>query len=102
MIDDKTPTFGFVYLPSKDRLYFTDENMDFINGTDAIALLRKMEQTKKIILPNFVSSTNEPYVEEKMEILKVYKIISKPINKNSLINLLEDLKLLKGIYLAAN
>jgi 3'(2'), 5'-bisphosphate nucleotidase len=29
MIDDKTPTFGFVYLPSKDRLYFTDENMDF-------------------------------------------------------------------------
>ena len=29
MIDNKIPTFGFVYLPAKDRLYFTDENMKF-------------------------------------------------------------------------
>lgn len=29
MIDNKTPMFGFVYLPSKDRLYYTDENMNF-------------------------------------------------------------------------
>ena len=28
MIDNKIPTFGFVYLPAKDRLYFTDENMN--------------------------------------------------------------------------
>jgi CheY-like chemotaxis protein len=75
-------------------LIITDENMDFINGTDAIALLRKLEHTKKIRVPHIVSSTTEAYIEEKMEILKVYKIISKPVNKNSLINLLEGLSIL--------
>ena len=74
-------------------LIITDENMNFINGTDAISLLRKMEGSNKVRVPHIISSTNEAYIEERMDVLKVYKILPKPINKGSLENALENLKL---------
>jgi len=71
-----------------------DENMDFINGTEAITLLRKLEKEKRIKIPYIVSSTTEEFIHDKLSSLGVTKILSKPINKNSLINLMKELKLI--------
>ena len=71
-----------------------DENMDFINGTEAITLLRKLEKEKRIKIPYIVSSTTEEFIHDKLSSLGVTKILSKPINKNSLINLMNELNLI--------
>lgn len=76
-------------------LIIVDENMDFINGTEAIGILRRIERDKQIKLPYIVSSTNDEGVKQKLNSLNVTKIIPKPINKNSMVNVMKELKIIK-------
>lgn len=76
-------------------LIIADENMDFLNGTEAVEILRKIERKKQIKIPYIVSSTTDEGVKEKLNSLKVTKILPKPINKNSFVNVLKDLKMIK-------
>lgn len=71
-----------------------DENMDFMNGSEAIALLRKLEVEKKIRVPNIISSTTDELIQDKLRSLNVKKILGKPISKNSLKNYMKELKLI--------
>lgn len=73
----------------------TDENMDFVNGTVAIELLRKLESENRIKVPLIVSSTTEAFIERRLKDLKVEKILPKPIHLNHLMNLLEEIKYFK-------
>jgi CheY-like chemotaxis protein len=73
-------------------LIITDENMEYINGTQALNILIDLELSNKVKIPYVISSTTEILNIETMKLLKIEKNLPKPITKNSLINVLKDLK----------
>jgi len=64
----------------------TDENMDFINGSEAIKILRKLENKKKIIKINIASLTafEDEMNRKNIKDSGVDMILSKPINEKIL------------------
>jgi len=72
---------------------FTDENMDFFNGTDAIEFIRKLEKAKNYRKTQIVSMTCH---EDTMITDYIIKkgadyVVSKPLTKNMLFNLFKRL-----------
>ena len=72
-------------------LIITDENMEFMNGTQALSILRDLESKSKVKLPYIVSSTTDQISDQKMNLLSIKKILPKPIDRNSLTNVLKEL-----------
>ena len=69
------------------RAVFTDENMEYINGSEAIKILKDLERNFKIkSYCNFFSITAFEDKETKENILKskVDEIISKPASKTQI------------------
>ena len=73
-------------------LIITDENMQYINGTQALRILIDLELSNKVKIPYVISSTTDLLSIENMKSLKIEKNLPKPITKDSLINVLKDLK----------
>ena len=78
------------------KLIITDENMEFINGSDAIKLIRKMEMKNKIKETKIISLTS---FEDICFIDYLYKIgfdyvLKKPVDNESLHKILNDLIIL--------
>jgi len=79
------------------KLIITDENMEFINGTKAIELIRYLENENKIIKNNNIVITSS--AEENEELNKYYKgigandILAKPCTQENLLIILEKLKI---------
>ncbi len=78
------------------KLIITDENMEFINGTRAIELIRCLESEGKILKKNKIVLTTS--AGENSELYDFYKIIGadcvlpKPCNQNTLMGILDKLK----------
>ena len=71
------------------KYIFTDENMMFLNGSEAVRLIRKLEQDEKIKNYKIVSITAFDDEETKNNILKsgMNKILPKPCLKSDLLNI---------------
>ena len=75
----------------KIKYIFTDENMMYLNGSEAVQLIRKFEQDKKIKNYKIVSMTAYDDEETKKIILKsgINSILSKPFSKSEIMNILK-------------
>jgi CheY-like chemotaxis protein len=73
-------------------LIIIDENMEYMNGTQALSILIDLELKNKVKMPYIISSTTDILTREKMDLLKIKKVLPKPITRDSMINLLKDLK----------
>ena len=63
-----------------------------MNGTNALSILIDLESKSKVKLPYIISSTTDLIPTDKMNFLKIKKILPKPINRNSMVNVLKELK----------
>lgn len=79
------------------KIIFTDENMDFLNGSEAIKLLRIYEKKEKINHINIVSITCYEDLKFVNFILSsgADMVLSKPISKTSIKNIFKKFGLLK-------
>ena len=78
---------------NKIKSIFIDENMEYMNGTEAVRILRKMQQDNKIKNYNIVSTSAFDDSESKKLILNsgVNSILSKPCTKSEICNILSNL-----------
>lgn len=74
------------------KCVLTDENMEYINGSEAIKILRNLEKNKKIKnLKLFsVSSEEDTNTLNMIKNIGTDHIISKPVSKITIINCFED------------
>ena len=77
----------------KIKYIFIDENMEFLNGSEAVFLIRKLESHQKIQKYNIVSITAYDDEETRINIIKsgVNSIISKPCTKSEIMKYLKNL-----------
>ena len=68
--------------------------MDYLNGTEAVRLIRKFEENKMIHLYNIISITAYDDEETRNYILKsgFNSILSKPVSKSEILKYLKNLK----------
>ena len=78
---------------NKIKSIFIDENMEYMNGTEAVRILRKMQQDNKIKNYYIVSTSAFDDSESKKLILNsgVNSILSKPCTKSEICNILSNL-----------
>ena len=79
----------------KDKNYqiiyiFTDENMEFLNGSETVRIIRKMEANNKIQNYPIASITafEDTQTRENIRNSGVNSILTKPCNKSDITNLL--------------
>jgi len=76
----------------KIKCILTDENMEYLNGSEAVKILRKLEQNNKINSQHIVSITAFDDVGTRKNILDsgVNTILSKPCTKSNIIEILRN------------
>jgi len=78
------------------KCVFTDENMEYMDGSFCIEILREMEKENKIKNVNIVSVTS--FEDDKNKEIILLKganfIINKPCNKQTIANILKELDLI--------
>ena len=82
-------------IENKIKCVFTDENMEYINGSEAIRILHDLEKRNKIKKCFLVSITSheDEYSNQMIYNAGVDLIIPKPISKNNMIKILNDLNI---------
>lgn len=78
------------------KCVFTDENMEYINGSEAIKILRNLEGKSKIKnVKIFSISCQEDILSVNLMIDSgADRVLGKPLSKNSLIILLKEMKII--------
>ena len=71
--------------------------MNYLNGSDAVSIIRKLEQLNKIKSYYIFSITAFDDIETKNNIMNsgINQIISKPCTKSSIIDVFKKLKVIK-------
>jgi CheY-like chemotaxis protein len=82
----RNDTFGQI------KAIFIDENMEYLNGSEAVSIVRKLEDKKKIKNYKIASVTAFDDAQTKENILKsgATTIISKPCTKSDITNVLSN------------
>jgi CheY-like chemotaxis protein len=77
----------------KIKCIFTDENMEYLNGSEAVKIIRKLEQNNKIKSQFIVSITAFDDVGTRSNITEsgVNNILSKPCTKTKITDILRDI-----------
>jgi len=83
------------------KAIFTDENMDYFNGSDAIRFIRNLEKTKNYQKTKIVSMTCHEDNKIIENIIKIGAdcVMSKPLTKNMLLNTFKKIGLVGNNYL---
>ena len=78
------------------KCILTDENMEYINGSEAIRIVRKLEKSLKIKFINIISVTGNEDSGSTNEIRKAgaQLVLNKPLSKNVIKGILKDLNLI--------
>lgn len=78
------------------KCILTDESMEYMNGSQAIEIIRKMEQQNKIKRTNIISVTSfeDEYNRELILDKGADYIVEKPCGKSSIIKILTELNIL--------
>lgn len=80
---------------NKIKCIMTDENMEFMNGSEAIKIVRNMEVNRKIkhIIIASITAYEDEIMKKFISDAGVNKILSKPCNKSNLINFFKEFKI---------
>lgn len=83
-------------LANSIKCIFSDEKMEYFDGSKSIALLRELENSKKIKKVSFVSITSfdDPSLKNSIKNSGADYVVQKPCSKSMLINILEKLGLI--------
>lgn len=77
------------------KLILCDENMAYINGSDAYTLIQKMIEEKKVSRSNFNFITTTAYEDAetmlKLKKIGINRIITKPLNRTKIEKIFEEL-----------
>jgi PleD family two-component response regulator len=78
---------------NKIKLILIDENMEYLNGSETVKLIRKLEEKNKINKYYIVSISATDDIDNKIQIMKsgVNSIISKPCKKSDLNSIFKDI-----------
>ena len=78
------------------KCIITDENMEYINGSGAIRIIRNLERRNKIKFVNIISVTGNEDAELSSEIIKLGAqiVLSKPLPKKLISKALKDLSII--------
>jgi len=78
------------------KLIITDENMQFMNGSESLRILKNLEFSGKIKGTKIVVSTTliDSSMNDYFNKLGVFKVIDKAFEKSKMKQLLQDLNLL--------
>ncbi len=81
---------------NKIKCIFTDENMEYINGSEAVKVIRNLEKSLKIKFINIISVTGNEDSGIKNEILKagVQIVLNKPLSKSVIKGILKDFEII--------
>jgi DNA-binding NarL/FixJ family response regulator len=76
----------------KIKCILIDENMEYLNGSEAVKIIRKLEQNNKIKSQHIVSITAFDDIGTRKNILDsgVNTILSKPCTKSNIIEILRN------------
>ena len=89
---DGIDILNFVRLDNhfKIRYIFTDESMQFLDGSEAVKLIRKFEENDKIKSYNIISLTafDDPQTRNKILNCGLNSIMSKPATKTEIMKIL--------------
>jgi CheY-like chemotaxis protein len=79
-------------LNSKIKCIFTDENMVYLNGSEAVRIIRKLEEMGKINKCFIVSITAfvDDYTKNNILSAGCNKIVSKPCNKSTIMEIIKN------------
>jgi len=72
------------------KCIFTDENMEYLNGSEAVKIIRKLEQNNKIKSQHIVSITAFDDISTRQNIMSsgVNSILSKPCSKTAITDII--------------
>jgi PleD family two-component response regulator len=78
------------------KCIITDENMEYLNGSEAIRIIRNLERRNKIKFVNIISVTGNEDAVLSSEILKLGAqiVLSKPLPKKLISKALKDLSII--------
>ena len=78
----------------KIKSIFIDENMEYMNGSEAVRIIRKFEKNNKIKNYNIISITAFDDPDTKNYILNcgMNSIISKPCTRSQILNIMQNIK----------
>ena len=78
---------------NKIKLILIDENMEFLNGSEAVSIVRKLEECKKINSYDIASVTafDDEETRKKIYSSGVNSILIKPCTKSNIIKILQNL-----------
>ncbi len=78
------------------KCIITDENMEYINGSDAIKIIRSLERLNKIKFVNIISLTGNEDLDSTNELLKAgaQAVFGKPLPKLLIAKALKDLNII--------
>jgi CheY-like chemotaxis protein len=84
------------YKGNEIKCIFTDENMEYINGSEAIKVIRNLEKTHKIKFISIISTTGNEDSGIKDEIRKAgaQMVLNKPLSKSLIKGILKDLNII--------
>ena len=79
------------------KMIITDENMEYMNGSEAIRFVREIEKRKKLIKVKIISlSSNEDInVTDNIFRAGADNVVQKPLTRQSILNLLKENGLMK-------
>ena len=94
-LSDGIQLLNTIIMDKNDQIVyiFTDENMEYLNGSEAVKIIRKLEQNHKINKYPIASITAFEDDETRKNILNsgVNFILSKPCTKLDITNILQKL-----------
>ena len=78
---------------NKNRLIFIDENMEYLNGSQAVSIVRNLEQNKKIKKYEIISITafDDKATQDRILGSGVNSILLKPCNKSDIRKILVNI-----------
>ena len=84
---------------NKIKCIITDENMEYLNGSEAIKIIRSLEKSNKIKNVKIITATSQDDIQfvNKMKDLGADIVMSKPLSKSTLMKALQDLKIINSL-----
>ncbi len=83
-------------IEKKIKIVFTDENMEYINGSEAVQLIKKLEKNGKLSTGIIYCSITAFVGDVSKELLSIGfdRVLSKPINKTQAVSVLKEFKMI--------
>ena len=84
------------YKGNEIKCIFTDENMEYLNGSEAIRIIRNLENRRKVKFVNIISVTSneEPYFIDEIKKAGAQTVLGKPLTKFVLARVLKEFKII--------